>query len=130
VGLRLLDFIKEVVMPFCPSCNYEYVEGVTICPDCGVNLVDESLIDKPEEWTEENWEVVFSSGEEYEVEMLKDNLESAGIKCTILSQKDRNFPALGDFSIIKLLVRKEDVSAAVDFIRDMNSKDKEEEDLT
>lgn len=28
-------------MPWCPKCKDEYVEGVTICADCGVELVDE-----------------------------------------------------------------------------------------
>jgi hypothetical protein len=107
-------------MPFCPNCNYEYVEGITICPDCGTHLVDEKYFIKPEDWTEENWEVVFTSGKDYEVEMLKDNLESAGITSTILSQKDHNFPAPGDFSIVKLLVRKEDIADALEFIQKIN----------
>jgi hypothetical protein len=114
-------------MPFCPSCDYEYVEGVTICPDCGTRLVDEAYFDKPEDWTEENWEVVFTSGKDYEVEMLKDNLESAGITSAILSQKDHNFPAPGNFSIIKLLVRKEDISSALDFIQKINRQNDEGE---
>ena len=113
-------------MPFCPECNYEYVEGVTICPDCGTHLVDEELFNKPEDWTEENWEVVFTSGKEYEIEMIKDNLESAGIKTATLAQNDRNFPAPGDFSIIKLLVRKKDISAALGFIEEINSGNEEE----
>jgi hypothetical protein len=24
----------------CPNCHYEYVPGVTVCPDCGADLVD------------------------------------------------------------------------------------------
>jgi hypothetical protein len=108
-------------MPFCPNCNYEYIEGGTICPDCGEALVEE--IEKPEEWDEENWEVVFTSSKEYEVEMLKNNLDGAGITSTILSQKDRNFPAVGDFAIIKLMVRKEDVSPALEFIEKIQSED-------
>lgn len=28
-------------MPWCPKCRDEYVEGVTVCADCGVALVDE-----------------------------------------------------------------------------------------
>ncbi len=28
-------------MPWCPKCKNEYVEGITTCADCGVDLVDE-----------------------------------------------------------------------------------------
>ena len=28
-------------MPWCPACKNEYVEGMTHCPDCDVDLVDE-----------------------------------------------------------------------------------------
>ena len=28
-------------MPICPNCEYEYIEGISICPDCNVALVDE-----------------------------------------------------------------------------------------
>ncbi len=109
-------------MSVCPNCDYEYVEGVTFCPDCGVPLVDDNLITKPEDWTEENWVVVYTSGLEYEVEMIKDNLESAGITATMLSQKDRNFPAPGNFSVVKLLVHKEDVPDALNFIQKIKSE--------
>ncbi len=115
-------------MPICPNCGYEYVEGVTICPDCETHLVDESLFVKPEDWTEDNWEVVFTSNKIYEVEMLKDNLESAGITATILNQQDRNFPSPGDFTVIKLLVRREDLSSALEFIKELNSENDEREE--
>ena len=115
-------------MPFCPNCNYEYVEGITICPDCGSHLVEDAYFVKPEEWSEKNWEVVFTSWKDYEVEMLRDNLESAGITSTILSQKDHNFPAPGNFSVVKLLVRKEDISYALEFIKKINQENDEGED--
>jgi len=115
-------------MAVCPKCNYEYVEGVTICPDCGAALVDPESIEKPEEWTEENWEVVYTSDSEYEVEMIKNNFDSAGIISEILVQKDRNFPAPGDLGVIKLLVRKEDVQAALNYInRIMNESSEQDE---
>jgi hypothetical protein len=28
-------------MPFCPTCRFEYREGITHCPECGVDLVAE-----------------------------------------------------------------------------------------
>lgn len=115
-------------MPVCPNCDYEYVEGITICPDCGTPLVDEKFFIKPEEWTEENWEVVYTSSMDYEIEMMKDNLQSAGIHAAVLSQKDRNFPAPGDFSVIKLLVHKEDVQNALNFIQQISSQDQDEEE--
>ncbi len=34
-------------MPWCPKCRDEYVEGVTVCADCGVALVDELPEDTP-----------------------------------------------------------------------------------
>lgn len=103
-------------MPYCPNCKYEYVEGTLNCPDCGEELID-SL---PEETllSEDDWQVVYTSSFDYEVEMLKDNLESAGIAANILSQRDSNFPAPGDLSIIKLLVKKEDVESAIIFIEE------------
>lgn len=27
-------------MPWCPNCKYEYKEGITVCADCGAELVD------------------------------------------------------------------------------------------
>ncbi len=114
-------------MPICPNCDYEYVEGVTYCPDCGVPLVDDDKITKPEEWTEENWEIVYISGLDYEVEMFRDNLEGAGIHAAILSQTDSNFPTPGDLSVVKLLVHKEDVPAALEFIQKVKSESSEED---
>jgi hypothetical protein len=113
-------------MPVCPNCNYEYVKGITFCPDCHQALVDENLYNKPEDWTEENWVVAFSSNQEYEVDMLKDNLDGAGIASAILSQKDRNFPSPGDFSVVKLMVKKEDLHDALNFIQTvLNVPDKD-----
>jgi hypothetical protein len=114
-------------MPVCPKCEYEYVEGITICPDCGEILVDKEHLKKPEELSEKDWEVVFTSGKEYVVDMIKDNLESAGIDAIILSQKDRNFPTIGDFSVIKLLVKRSDFQEAMHFIMQLKDKEEDEE---
>jgi len=60
--------------------------------------------------------------------MIKDELESAEISATILSQKDSSFPATGDLAVIKLLVKNEDAASAIAFINELkNSKPEEEE---
>lgn len=35
-------------MPWCPKCRNEYVEGITVCTECGVDLVDELPEEKDE----------------------------------------------------------------------------------
>jgi len=68
-------------MPFCPECEYEYVEGTTFCPDCQCNLVDKL----PEQRQEDNIELVTLHslpGIVY-AEMVKEALEKEGIKSVI-----------------------------------------------
>ncbi|GMR25163.1 MAG: hypothetical protein BMS9Abin39_0443 [Ignavibacteria bacterium] len=109
-------------MPVCPKCNYEYVEGIAICPDCNTSLVKEDEFQKFEELSEKDWVLVYTSGNELEMGMLKGILESAGLEVNVLSQKDHNFPAPGDLSVVKLLVRKNDVQAALNYIQDTNNR--------
>lgn len=113
-------------MAYCPNCGYEYEEGIAECPDCKEKLLPKEEVVFSEEWTEENWEVVFTTEQEYIASMVKDNLESAGMKAIILAQKDRNFPGAGDFSIIKLYVRKEDAAHAKEFIENLEEEDSEQ----
>jgi len=107
-------------MPYCPNCIYEYVEGIKVCPDCGITLVDK-LIDH-------DWVVVYTSDQQYDVQMMKDALESAEIEATILSQKDSSFPAVGDLAVIKLLVKSEDAPSALNFIKELENTEPEEEE--
>lgn len=107
-------------MPFCPNCRYEYLEGIKVCPDCNLPLVPE-LID-------ENWVVVYTSDQEYDVQMMKDALESADIDATILSQKDSSFPVTGDLAVIKLLVKTDDASSAINFINELKNSEPENEE--
>lgn len=110
-------------MPVCPNCKYEYVPGITICPDCNSPLVDSIELKKYEELSEKDWVLVYTSFNEIEIGMLKENFESAGITASVLSQKDSNFPAPGGLSTIKLFVQKADVSEALEFIQDVMKKE-------
>ncbi|MCU7494631.1 MAG: DUF2007 domain-containing protein [Ignavibacteria bacterium] len=114
-------------MLICPNCEAEYNDGVTVCPDCDVELVDKQefeshLIDT------KDWETVYTCSELYEAEMLKANLEGAGIETMIVSKKDRNFPTVGDLSFVRLMVKKDDLDAASQIIQDINSNKNESGD--
>lgn len=112
-------------MPICPNCNYEYYEGIAICPDCNTRLVDEKDLPKFEELSEEDWVLVYTSDSELEVDMMKGNLESAGLEVNILSQKDHSFPAPGDLSVVKLMVRKADMQTTLNFLQDVKKRQDE-----
>ncbi len=103
----------------CPKCEYEYIEGIKICPDCGAELIPKNKFEgslvHPSDWI-----IVYTCSQNYEAEMLKANLESAGIKTQVLGQKDRNYPGVGDLAVIKVLVEKTDVKEAEKIIEDIN----------
>ncbi len=109
-------------MPVCPNCNYEYIPGIAICPDCNTPLVDAIELNKYSELSEEDWVLVYTTFSVIDVEMLKENLESAGISASILSQKDSSFPVPGDLSKVKLFVKKADVTEALEFIQTVKGK--------
>lgn len=111
----------------CPNCEYEYIDGIIMCPDCNVGLVSkenfEGNLVHPEDWV-----VAYTSSDEIEIQMLKENLESAEIKTMILSQKDRNFPVVGDLSIIRLLIHKDYLEEATAIINDIQKSNSNAEE--
>jgi hypothetical protein len=69
-------------MPFCPVCKYEYVAGITRCPDCDVDLVDK--LDEEEAALEihvnnEELVCVFQTVFRMEASVVEDMLKTSGI---------------------------------------------------
>ena len=107
----------------CPNCEYEYIDGITTCADCGAALIEKddyegNLVHH------KDWVIVFTSGQYYEAEMVKANLEGADIESLILRQDDRSYPAVGNLQVVKLLVHKNDAEEASEIVLDiMNRKE-------
>ena len=104
----------------CPKCEYEYHAGVEVCPDCSTELITiekfEGNLVHPKDWI-----IVYSCSDMVEADMLKSNLEGAEIEVLILNQNDSSFPVVGDLSVIKILVKKDDANDAVAIIEDINN---------
>ena len=108
----------------CPKCEAEYVKGITVCVDCGVELVPKEEFES-HLVTPSNWVIIYTTQNEIEAEMLKANLEGANIEALVLSQKDQSFPTVGDLAIIKLLVRRKDINVAMEILNDINKSNQE-----
>ena len=55
---------------FCPNCRYEYLSGVTKCPDCGADLVAELPPTEKEEPPEEKWFEVVTIFESFDFTLI------------------------------------------------------------
>ncbi len=108
-------------MPFCPNCRSEYVAGKKICTDCGVPLVDKL---EPEFTEQEDWEVVFTSAQDYEAEMVRSRLEEDGIPARVLSKADHALGInVGDLAVVQVLVHPDDVDDALAVVKQSDSID-------
>jgi len=69
-------------MAVCPKCNYEYTEGIKICPDCKVELV-EKVSEQEEDYKETKWVKLHSQPGRIYSEMVIEALKEKGIPCVL-----------------------------------------------
>lgn len=100
-------------MPWCPKCKNEYVEGIKVCADCGVELIDslKKLRSNP---------VIF--GEEEQMERLKEFLKYSGIKSAEVAYDEED----GVFELYVEEEERQKASMAVGiFLQQEEKKEKE-----
>jgi hypothetical protein len=109
-------------MPFCPECKSEYEEGILKCSDCGVKLVPQLEEEQVKTHLPNgNYTLVYVSNQIIDVDMIKANLDGAGIESYILNQSDsNNLDATRQNA--KLFVKAEDAEDALSFIENLNEQ--------
>jgi predicted RNA-binding Zn-ribbon protein involved in translation (DUF1610 family) len=111
--------------PACPACGHIHSgtlqcrrhpdrAAVGVCVICGDALCDEC--DATDEMHHacpdhyripviEGWAQVYTTSDDMEADLIKENLQAEGIDAAVLSQKDRSFSVeLGDLSPVRVLV--------------------------
>jgi len=79
-------------MAFCPNCEAEYKTGITVCPDCDIELVAAL--------TPENKVHDTSDGEPVQLQSFKTGAEAEMVRELLERNGIRSFVQGGDFAII------------------------------
>ena len=111
-------------MAYCPSCGYEFVEGITECPDCGVPLENhlEEHEDQPAKWVILRRVSAIGEGK-----IIRGLMLANGIPSVVEDISFGMIPeSYGDLSVIKVLVREQDLDKAETILKN-NSETTEEE---
>ena len=103
---------------FCPSCRTEYVEGVTQCPDCKVDLV----VQLPETPSPEfvDYQEILTTFNPVDIAMIKSLLENGDIDFYLHGE---NFNYVEPMvQPARLMVRKDQVEEVKEILKDLRVK--------
>lgn len=104
---------------FCPNCKAEYVEGIKVCTDCNVELVDKLPL-------EENHDIKFTftpflkTNNMGDVAIIKSILDEQGIEYYI--QGENMLYVLGTVDSAILNVRDDQLEIVKELLKDFEPK--------
>jgi hypothetical protein len=77
----------------------------------------------------EDWVTVFTTGTDYEADLVRDRLDDSDIPAVVLTQRDHAFNLnVGDLSAVRVMVPPDYAEAAVDLIQGEMVSDEELEE--
>ena len=103
---------------YCPECGTEYREGLKVCADCHVQLVDEQppAPQKPKP-VFVDFQEILATYNPADVAFIKSLLESEGIDYFFKGEHFLSIRPLADPS--RLMVRIDQVAAALELLKDV-----------
>lgn len=76
-------------MAWCLGCSYEYVEGMSSCPDCGMPLKKAPGLSELVIYRKREWVPIRSVREKIQADLIKGLLDSNGIDSVVQGNKGR-----------------------------------------
>jgi hypothetical protein len=105
-------------MPYCPKCRSEFVEGTSVCEDCGVALLSGSPPEGEPAISHEDLVEIWREQGEMNAQLVKSLLEGSGIRSMLSGETLRlthGFTVDG-LALVRIFVRAEDAARAGDII--------------
>jgi hypothetical protein len=100
---------------FCPECKAEFVEGISRCPVCGVDLIDDLPPEPDPEFVE--FREILATYSPADIAFLKSLLESEKIQYFFKGEHFMYVRPLAD--PVRLMVRVDQVDQAVGLLKDV-----------
>jgi hypothetical protein len=115
--------------PDIPAVAVCIICGKPVCNDCRKIRMNKTFCEDDKHIRVfENWAVAYVSSTEYEAEMVKANIENAGIECMIFNQQDHAyFLTVGSMARVNVMVPKEKINDAKKIVETLRTGSDEAE---
>lgn len=103
---------------FCPECEFEYKPGITVCPDCEVELVEELSLEDIEHEFQHSYVEILKSMNQGDLSVIQSLFDSNDIDYLF---SDENFNSVTPLiQPVKVLVYNDEVEDALELLKGMD----------